>query len=122
MYQNDKKYKLTLLKDLPGHKAGTEIVNITGEELNNNCAKSFSEIFELHNNPEWVLVEEDPRCDCLTKEQLTLKYVVVGYGRKLLALLSFKNKEISIHYDHACDNGTTTVLKIANCPLCGRKL
>lgn len=126
-----KKYKLILLKDLPDIKAGTEVINISEEELlgivpykYHRCVneQNSNDIFELRNNPEWVKIEEDTRCDCLTRKKIKIRDAVIGYGRRLNVSLDFKNKQISTWYDHACDSGTSKNLPIEFCPLCGRKL
>lgn len=126
-----KKYKLILLKDLPDIKAGTEVINISEEELlgivpykYHRCAneKNSNAIFDLRDNPEWVKVEEDNRCDCLTRPKIKIRDAVIGYGRSLNVSLDFKNKQISTWYDHAYDSGTSKNLPIKFCPLCGREL
>lgn len=126
-----KKYKLILLKDLPDRKAGTEVLNISEEELSGivpyeyrYCVaeQNFSDIFDLRNNPEWVKIEEDNRCDCLTRKKIRIRDIIIGYGRSFSVSLDFKNKQIVTWYDHACDCGTSKNLPIEFCPLCGRKL
>lgn len=126
-----KKYKLTLLKDLPNRKAGTEVLNISDEELNDHSkykyihyveSQNFIDILELSNNPEWVKVEEDSRCDCKTMDKITIRDATIGYGRSLAVVLNFDKKKITTWYDHRCDSGTTKNLDIRYCPLCGRKL
>ena len=62
------------------------------------------------------------RCDCLTKEYVSICYEVVGYGRELNVGVSFVKREIFAHYDYACDSGDRKSLAIKYCPLCGRKL
>ena len=126
-----KKYKLILLKDLPNYKAGTTVLNISQEELDGTedykyryyvPEINFSEIYDLRNNAEWVKIEEDDRCDCLTKDFIRIRNETVGYGRSLSVGLSFVKKEFYAYYDHACDSGTTKKLSIKFCPLCGRRL
>lgn len=128
-----KKYKLTLLKDLPDHKAGTVVLNISQEELEGKedykyryyvPEQNFSEIYDLRNDAEWVKIEEDDRCDCLTKESIRIRDGVIGYGRTLKVILSFNNKEIYTRYDRYCDQGESASksFPIKYCPLCGRKL
>jgi len=125
------KYKLKLLKDLPNRKAGTEVLNISEEEMNGTIdykyrnyvpEQNFSDIFDLRNNPEWVKVEIDSRCDCETMDKILIRYEVIGYGRSLNVRLDFKSKAITTYYAHSCDNGTNKNLKIKYCPLCGKKL
>ena len=127
----NKKYKLILLKDLPNYKAGTTVLNISQEELDGTNDYKYrhyvpemnlSEIYDLRNNAEWVKIEEDDRCDCLTKDYISIRDQTIGYGRSLSARLSFVNKEFYVYYDHACDSGTTKKLPIKFCPLCGRRL
>lgn len=126
-----KKYKLTLLKDLPNRKAGTEVLNISEEELKDHSKykyiryveeKNFIDILELADNPEWVKTEEDTRCDCETKDGIIIRDAVIGYGRSLYVILNFKSKKITTWYDHAADEGTSENLDIKFCPLCGREL
>lgn len=126
-----KKYKLTLLKDLPDRKAGTEVLNISQEEMDGTVPykylyyvreRNFNDIFSLRNDPEWVKVEEDDRCDCLTKDHITIRNEIIGYGRSLSVGLYFKKKEIGCWYDYVCDSGDYAKLPIKYCPLCGRKL
>lgn len=126
-----KKYKLILLKDLPDVKAGTEVLNISEEELlgvvpykYHRCfnEQNSNDIFNLRDNPEWVKVEEDNRCDCLTRTNIQIRYVILGYGRSIKVSLNFKKKQIFTWYDHACDCGTSENLPIKFCPLCGREL
>ena len=125
------KYKLTLLKDLPNHKVGTVVLNISQEELDGAedykyryyiPEQNFSDIYDLRNNSEWVKVEEDDRCDCLTKNYLSIRHEMIGRGREFSVKLLFKEKEISVYYDHYCDQGTEVNIPIQYCPLCGRKL
>ena len=118
------KYKLTLLKDLPDYDAGTVLLNITQEEMDGtkNYYGSKKSIFYLRDNPTWVKVEKDNRCDCLTQDAISICYSVIGYGRSLSSTLNFKHKRISVHYDYACDSGKSSVLSIKYCPLCGREL
>ena len=125
------KYKLTLLKDLPNRKAGTEVLNISQEEMDGTIdykyryyvlEQNFSDIYDLRHNPEWVKVEIDNRCDCETMDYISIRYAVIGYGRSLSAKLDFKMKSITTWYDHAYDSGSSKNLDIQYCPLCGRKL
>lgn len=126
-----KKYKLTLLKDLPDYKAGTEVLNISQEELDGTedyeyrywvKEKNFSEIYDLRHNPDWVKIEEDPRCDCETKGRIEIRRNIIGYGRSLAVILDFNNTKIYTWYDRGCDTGSEVSLPIKYCPLCGRKL
>lgn len=126
-----KKYKLTLLKDLPNRKAGTEVLNISEDELNDHSKykyiryaeeMNFIDILELANNPEWVKVEEDTRCYCETMNEITIRNDVIGYGRSLSVVLNFGLEKITTWYDRSCDSGTAKNLDIRYCPLCGRKL
>jgi hypothetical protein len=128
---SNKKYKLILLKDLPNYKAGTTVLNISQEELDGTKdykyrhyvpEMNFSKIYDLRNNAEWVKIEEDDRCDCFTKDHISISDETIGYGRHLSVGLSFVNKEIYSYYDYACDSGTTKKLPIKFCPLCGRGL
>jgi len=125
------KYKLTLLKDLPNREAGTEVLNISEEEMNGTIdykyrhyvqKLNFSDIYDLRNNPEWVEVKIDSRCDCETMDNICVRSVVIGYGRSMNVNLNFKKKAITTWYDHACDSGSSKNLDIKYCPLCGRKL
>lgn len=127
----DKKYKLILLKDLPNYKAGTIVLNISQEELDGTKDYKYryyipemnlSEIYDLRNNAEWVRIEEDSRCDCLTKDDISICNETIGYGRGLLVGISFVDKEFYSQYDYACDTSTTKKLSIKFCPLCGRRL
>lgn len=127
----NKKYKLILLKDLPQYKAGTTVLNISQEELDGTedykyryyvPEINFSEIYDLRNNAEFVKIEEDDRCDCLTKDHISIRNETIGYGRSLSVGLSFVTKEFYAYYDHACDRGTRKTLSIKFCPLCGRRL
>lgn len=126
-----KKYKLTLLKDLPDHKAGTEVLNITQEELDGIkdyefryyvAELNFSDIYDLRHNSDWVKVEEDTRCDCKTKQYLDIRREIVGYGRSLNVALSFEKRKIYTWYDRGCDTGSEISMNINFCPLCGKKL
>lgn len=123
-----KKYKLTLLKDLPNVCAGTELLNVTEEQLNGKekfeCYGNHHllDIFHARNNTDFVKIEEDTRCDCETKDFIGIRYAEVGYGRKVLVNLNFQKKKIYTWYDYACDSGTEKSLDIQYCPLCGRKL
>lgn len=76
----------------------------------------------MRHDSDWVRIEEDLRCDCLTKEEILLIDSVIGYGRTLSTYVDFKNKRIITHYDSSCDNGKNYVLNIDYCPLCGRRL
>ena len=46
----EKKYKIILLKDLPNLKAGTEVLNITQDELDGKESYHYSDYYvpELH--------------------------------------------------------------------------
>lgn len=125
------KYKLTLLKDLPNRKAGTEVLNISQEEMDGTVdykyryyvpEQNFSDIYDLRNNPEWVKVEVDNRCDCKTMDYIEIRHVIIDYGRIMDVKLDFKKKAITTWYDSACDYGSSKNLDIQYCPLCGRKL
>ena len=125
------KYKLTLLKDLPDHKAGTEVLNISEKELKGTedykyrywvKEMNFSDIYDLRNDPEWVKVEKDDRCDCLTMDKIEIRRVIMGYGRTVSVSLNFRRKKIVTWYDYKCDEGTEENLPISFCPLCGRNL
>lgn len=126
-----KKYKLTLLKELPDRKVGTEVLNISEEELKDHtkykyigyvASRNFIDILELADNPEWVKVEEDTRCDCETIDRIVIRNEVIGYGRSLCVSLDFKHKAIKTWYDHSCDSGTSEKLDIRFCPLCGKEI
>ena len=125
-----KRYKLTLLKDLPDTKAGTS-VSVSKKEFEG--VKSYDHkkhdesnfdwrIYQLRNDPEWVKVEADDRCLCQVEPYKRIQYRVIGYGRSFTVSLDFKKKKIYTWYDHACDQGTEKSLHIRYCPLCGRKL
>lgn len=125
------KYKLTLLKDLPDRKAGTEVLNISEDEMNGVIdykyrhyaqKQNFSDIYDLRNNSEWVKVEIDDRCDCKTKDKICIRSIIIGYGRVINVTLDFKKKAITTWYDHSCDCGTSKSLDIKFCPLCGDEL
>ena len=125
------KYKLTLLKDLPNHNAGTVVLNISEEEMNGTRdyayrryvpEQNFSAIYDLRHDPKWVRVEIDERCDCETRDRIEIRYEVIGYGRTVSAYLNFKKQAITTWYSDACDSGTSENLSINYCPLCGRKL
>ena len=127
MNPNIKKYKLVLLKDLPMHNAGTEVLNISQEDLDGvkcytylNCIEP--DIYSLRHNKEWVRVEEDPRCDCKTRETILLRREIIAYGRSTSSYISFKDKCIAFYYDKHCDQGELVKLPIEYCPLCGEKL
>lgn len=119
-----KKYKLTLLKDLPTIKAGTELLNVKFDDPSNKYPDygELEEIYYLRDKPEWVKVEEDTRCDCQTRKRIWIRSEVIGYGRSFCVSLDFEDKEIYTWYDHRCDSGSAESLPIKYCPLCGRKL
>lgn len=120
------KYKLTLLKDLPDAKAGTEVLNISDEDLKLEYCKGLNstqqEIFQLKDNAEWVKIEEDSRCDCLTKHRVSLLNKVAGYGMTTSVYINFVEKAIHTHHDCKCDCGHDTNISIKFCPFCGREL
>jgi hypothetical protein len=127
----NKKYRLILLKDLPNYKAGTVVLNISQEELDGTKdyefrlyvpELNFSEIYDLRNNSEWVKVEEDNRCDCLTKDYIEIRHEIIGYGRSLNIGLKIPEREIYTYYDYCCDSGNKVCMPIKYCPLCGRRL
>lgn len=119
-----KKYKLTLLKDLPRFKAGTEVLNISQEQLDGTEDYRYSkyEIYDLRNNKEWVKVEEDTRCDCETKPFIPIRYDEVGLGTCFNVTLSFNNKNIHTWCNYIREAGDSVDLPIRYCPLCGRAL
>jgi hypothetical protein len=120
----NKKFKLTLLKDLPEFPAGTEVLNVTEDMLSGKEQYRFRdvEIFALRDDPEWVRVEEDLRCDCETKEYLQFFSEEVGNDRSASSYIDFEEKIISTHYDYACDQGHDHKVQIKFCPFCGREL
>lgn len=127
-----KKYKLTLLKDLPRFKAGTEVLNISQEELDGTKDYKYRhrvidednkyEIYDLRDNEEWVKVEEDTRCDCETESFIRIRYEEIR-GTCLNVTLEFDKKNIhtwcSPPYD---ETGKSVNLPIRFCPLCGKSL
>lgn len=121
------KYKVTLLKDLPDLKAGTELLNVTKAELDEQFTRredagGRAKLLKYLDHPDWVRVEEDPRCDCLTKSQIVIRHESVGYGRSLYVSLEFESAEIYTSYARQCDKQEKIRLSITHCPLCGRKL
>lgn len=121
------KYKVTLLKDLPNLKAGTELLNVTKAELDDQFTRrgdagEAAKLLKYLDHPDWVCVEEDPRCDCLTKSQIVIRHESVGYGRSLYVSLDFKNAEIYTSYARQCDKQERISLPITHCPFCSRKL
>lgn len=118
----NKKYKLTLLKDLPNHEAGTEVLNITEDELlgKKDYYGSFFEIYDLRNDPKWVKIDEDTRCDCLTKPYIPIFCTENCKGKLRDIRLDFNKKEIrTINDDGYLVNSP---IKIKYCPFCGRLL
>lgn len=121
------KYKVTLLKDLPDLKAGTELFNVTKAELDEQFTRredagNAAKLLKYLDHPDWIRVEIDPRCDCLTKSQIVIRHESAGYGRSLFVSLDFKSAEIYTSYARQCDKQERISLPITHCPLCGRKL
>ena len=114
-----------MLKDLPKFPAGTEILNVTEDMLSGKEQYRFRdvEIFALRDDPEWVRVEEDLRCDCETKEYLQF------FSKKksemteaLVAILTSRKKLFQHTMIMLVIKGMIHKVQIKFCPFCGREL